>query len=223
MHGRLALQARLARGAPLLGLLQMYPSRLTIEAAAATGYDFVMLDGEYGLYDETALRDGLAALRPLDILAFVRVGRQDRGLMEQALRLGADIVVAPQVSTADEARALVGWMAPNPDAGLIAIIETAAGVANAAAILAVGGVEGVIIGPNDLSADMGHPGAFDRPEHVQALSQVEQAAASTDRFVGCIVHGGYSRAALIARGHRLCIVGADKAILRNALAAQLTA
>jgi 2-keto-3-deoxy-L-rhamnonate aldolase RhmA len=213
------LQERLATKQALLGLLQMYPNRALEELADGCGYDFLMVDGEHGVFGEEDIRETLKTLETTQILTLLRVPKLDPLLAERYLELGADVIVAPLVSTVEDARTMARATASHKGS-LIVILETKLGVENAEEILAVAGVDGAIIGPTDLSTDLGIKGQYAHPAYAEAFSRIERAAAMNNKPLGTIPHGDYSLEALGARGHRLFILTSDHSLLREALNAQ---
>jgi 4-hydroxy-2-oxoheptanedioate aldolase len=216
------LRERLGVGQPLLGLLQMYPNRSLEELAAASGYDFLMVDGEHGYFTDAELRATLGALANTDTLTLYRVPKLEPQLAERGLELGADMIVAPLVSTVEDAKAMAR-ATTSRKGGLIVLLETKGGVENAAAILAVDGVDGVIIGPGDLSNDLGIKGQYSHPTFTQAFSRIERAAAAARKPYGTIAHGNNTLEALSARGHTILLQTSDHALIGAALKSQAAA
>lgn len=250
MSSRRSLHERLSTRRALLGLLQTHANPTFSVMAGMCEYDFLLLDGEHGVFGESDYLLTLQAIAATDILAMVRVAGHDAHAVGRFLDIGADVIVVPNVSTAEQARASVRAMdyppigtrgfgasmhratrygmdvgahlkAPRDGAGLLVIIESALGAANAEEILAVEGVDGAIIGPSDLSADLGCLADFTSPSFADALAMIEQAAASQGKILGTVPHPGSPTEALIARGHRLLIVGSDMGLVRDAMLAQV--
>lgn len=251
MKTRRTLRERLDSEQILAGLLQTHPNVALTEMAGMCGFDFLLLDGEHGLFSEMDYVDTLQTLASTGTLAMVRVRNHDAQAVGRYLDFGADAIVVPNVTTVEQARSLVQamvyppagsrgfsapahrvtrygldlaahWQEPRGGASLLVIIESAQGVANAADILAVDGVDGVIIGPSDLSANLGRVGDFSG-EYGEAFATIERAAAARGKFLGTAPHPGYPLDALIARGHRIFIVGADMPLVREAMSAQVAA
>jgi 2-keto-3-deoxy-L-rhamnonate aldolase RhmA len=100
----------------------------------------------------------------------------------------------------------------------IAQIETATAVDNIDAIAAVPGIDVLLIGPNDLSVSLGHPGKIDTPEELAAIRKVADAAKRAGKIFG--MHA--SAAALapwVDQGMRFFMNDIDTAILQKALSA----
>lgn len=250
MKARRTLQERLATQRALIGLLQAHPNPALAEMAGMCGYDFLLLDGEHGVFSESDYLQTLQALAAADVLAMVRLGKHDTQALGRYLDMGADVTVVPNVSTAEQARTLARAMeyppagtrgfgaplhratrygmdlaahlkAPRQGVCLVVIIESASGVANVEDILAVEGIDGVIIGPSDLTADLGCAGDFSQAAYARAVARIEQAAAARGKLLGTAPHPGSPFEALVARGHRLLIIGDDVSLVREAMSAQV--
>lgn len=96
---------------------------------------------------------------------------------------------------------------------VIVQIETAAGVENAAAIAAVDGVDGVFVGPSDLSASMGLLGQQAHPEVVAAVESVIREVKAAGKIVGVNAFVKAQAEAYVAASADYVNVGADVAIL----------
>lgn len=250
MKPRHSIQGRLASQRSLFGLLQTHPNPALAEMAGMCGYDFLMLDGEHGVFSEQDYLQTLQALTATQVLALLRLPGHDIHAIGRYLDMGVDAIVVPNVSTAEEARALVRAMeyppagtrgfgapahratrygldlaehmkSPRQGASLIVLIESSLGVANVEAILAIEGVDGVFIGPSDLTAGLGAARNFSQPAYTQALTQIERAAAASGKLLGTAPHAGNPVEALLARGHQLLILDADMSLIREAMSAQI--
>lgn len=194
------LKQRLGEGAISFGPNLQIPSPFLVEIIAGAGFDYVLLDGEHGeafgdLPGLIIAADG-AGISPI-----VRVPSHERAQLIRPLELGAAGVQVPMVDTAAQARVLVnetkyaplgtrgfsgvarssrfGLTKPeeiaqvgNDRVLLIVQIESAEGIANAAAIAAVPGVDMIFIGPSDLAQSLGVPGRPEAEEVAKAMRQV---------------------------------------------------
>jgi 4-hydroxy-2-oxoheptanedioate aldolase len=250
MKPRCHLHERLSAHRALFGLLQTYPNMMLTEMAGMCGYDFLLLDGEHGLFSEHDYFQALQVLDSVDVISMVRLAGHDTQALGRYLDMGADVIIVPNVTTSEQAKALVRAMeyppsgtrgfgapghrvtrygldlaehlnAPREGASLIVMIESALGVSNVEAIVAVEGIDGVLIGPSDLVADLGCERDFNRSAYVEALARIEQAAAVSGKFVGTVPHASNPLEALLARGHRFFILGAEVSLIREAMRAQV--
>ncbi|GAA0349951.1 aldolase/citrate lyase family protein [Actinoallomurus spadix] len=176
------LRHRMRSGAPLLVSLQSIPDPAITTILGWSGFDAVILDGEHGPFTLESLRHCLDAVSTTPAEAVVRVRSAEAGLIKQVLELGAAGILAPSISTADEAAALVSACkypplgmrgtgtgraaryglasrsyraTANDEVVVLAMIETKAGVANAKEIATVEGLDGIFLGPHDLAAELG--------------------------------------------------------------------
>lgn len=238
-------KAALVRGDLLLGTWLNLASPNATEIAGAAGFDWCLIDGEHAPYDVSAIQAQLRALAPFDVEPVVRVPVGEDWVIKQVLDLGAGSLMVPMVDDADQARALVhavrfaprgvrgmgssvvrasgygrdsGYVhAANDAICLIVQAETRAALENLDEIAAVEGVDGVFIGPADLSADMGFPGRKDAPEVVRAIHDAARRIRAAGKGAG-IIHGeSADYPALAAAGFNFLGLGSDVAFLRTGL------
>jgi 2-keto-3-deoxy-L-rhamnonate aldolase RhmA len=247
MHGPAdsSLQ-RLRRREPVFGIMQTLPSPALTEIAVWSGFDFVILDCEHGIVDEPAHVACLQVLGNSGAFAAVRVRPKDFGSVGRYLDFGADAILMPDVESVADALALVSSATYGPHGTrsstrtvrgeryglssgiaaaplLFAMIEGRRALEDLAAIAATPGIGGLIIGPNDLSADLGCASEFSATAYAAAITQIEAAAAKAQLLLGTIAHRHYPTERLLAAGHRLIIVSSDVAIVRDGCKSQLAA
>lgn len=174
---------RMLAGDMLAGTFMKTPSHEVLELLAMSGLDFVCLDAEHAPYDRRSMDVCLAMARALDFPVLVRVGSGSAENILQALDSGAVGVVVPHVADAAKAQAVAkaarfghggrGFAASTRWAGfatrtmgdvldqsasetlVLAQIEEPEGVLAAADIAAVDGIDGLFLGPADLSVAYG--------------------------------------------------------------------
>mmetsp|Transcript_19567 Transcript_19567/g.65733 ORF Transcript_19567/g.65733 Transcript_19567/m.65733 type:complete len:268 (-) Transcript_19567:2053-2856(-) len=175
---------------------------------AGADYDVLVVDMQHGLIEPACAASVMASTR--GAAPFVRLKDCSPAHIHHCLDAGAMGIIAPLINTADDARAMVresrspplgtrsfgpvraGLLSPNyfeeADAAVMrwAMIETAPALANAAEIAAVEGVDGLFIGPNDLSLALGVPpsSAPTDPRVVEALAAIRKAAHSAGKYCG---------------------------------------
>jgi 4-hydroxy-2-oxoheptanedioate aldolase len=251
MNARRTLQERLSTQRVLIGFLQTRPNFTLAEIVGTCAYDFLLLDGEHGVFSETDCLHTMQVLAATDALAMVRLAKHDPQALGRYLDMGAEVIVVPNVSSAEQAKTLARAMeyppsgtrgfgaslhratrygmdlaahvrAPRQGVYLLVIIESALGVANAEDILSVDGVDGVIIGPADLTADLGFAGDFSQPAYAEAIAHIEQVAAARGKIIGTAPHPGYPIEVLVSRGHRLLVLDDDVSLIRESVSARVT-
>ena len=224
------VKARLAGGQRLLGVLLRMPAEELVEMAAVSGFDFVLIDCEHGPADVTALRHHIVLAETHGMAALVRVGSDEAALVLRALDQGAQGIVAPHIDTAEDAAALVasvhypplghrgfatysrvgrfGLVDPEQhrerylsDTLVIGMIESPLGVSNAAVIVAVPGLDGVMIG----TADLGASSTADDPAPADAVREVNRVLAEADSVRMDIVGDLQRASAAFADGAQLVV------------------
>ena len=155
------------------------------EILARTGFDWIGIDMEHTDIDIRSLAEVIRGMHGRAVVPIVRVAFNDTITIRRALDLGADGVLVPLVSSVSDAKAAVSaakfppqgvrgfsfcrannWgidfdpyvTRANEEISVIVMIETREGVENIDAIIAAEGVDGVFVGPYDLSGSYGIPG-----------------------------------------------------------------
>jgi 2-keto-3-deoxy-L-rhamnonate aldolase RhmA len=210
------------------------------------GFDWLFIDQEHGALSLDAAADISSAAQASGITPIVRVPGFEHYHAAKALDGGAQGIVVPHVDTPAVAaqmvrncrypplgkRSVVGALpqldfaslplaeateAVNASTLLILMIETGEAVANAKAIAATPGVDVLLVGANDLSMELGIPGALDHPEMVKALEAIVAACRENGVHPGL---GGVYQPALIERyvamGFRMILAGSDLSLMLNA-------
>lgn len=180
--------------------------------ALAPSLDFLWIDLEHAAMSPEAMRTHLLAARYKQTPVVVRVAEGSTPFVKNALDSGAPGIIAPQVKTATEVRAFVadcrypplgqrgfGPHVPsnygrdagneyieraNRDIFTAVMIETAEAVAAIDEIVAVPGLDSIVIGPWDLSGSLGHLGDVEHPRVVEAMETAINSARAAGLFVG---------------------------------------
>ncbi|WP_037357355.1 HpcH/HpaI aldolase family protein [Amycolatopsis orientalis] len=210
------LKQRLRSGERLLGGLLRLPAETLVEMAGVAGLDFVVLDCEHGPADLVPLQQHVVAAQAHGLGVLVRVGANEPALVLRVLDLGADGVIVPHVDTVEQARAAVE-AAHYPPLGkrgfatysragrfgarsgaehlekaaettvVVPMLETPEACAAAPEILALPGIDSVLVGPADLAVALGLPGGAAEPAVGQAIAAVSAAAESAGKPMTSIV------------------------------------
>ncbi len=242
----------LARAAPPLGTWSQIASEEVIDMLGSAGLDFTIVDCEHGAFGiETAGRL-IRACDAAGLVPLLRVPAADPVAIGQALDAGAAAVIVPGIGSAAEAARMVAasrfapegtrgacpcvragghyitdWPAyagrQRNEAGIIALVETAAGLAEIEAICAVDGLLALLIGPFDLSVSMGAAGDYNRPDVQAALDRMAAAArAARLPVIAPIFNPDAAEAARqrdiwLGRGASMFVVGTDKIVFTDAM------
>ncbi|MBR8167938.1 2,4-dihydroxyhept-2-ene-1,7-dioic acid aldolase [Burkholderia cenocepacia] len=226
-------------GAVINGWLAI-PSAFSAETMAHQGWDTLTVDLQHGVIDYPAAVNMFAAISTTDTVPMARVPWNDPGILMKVLDAGAYGVICPMVNRADEARRLVAAtrypplgqrsLGPiraqlyagadyaahaNDTVVVLAQIETTEALDNLDAILAVEGLDGVYIGPADLSLSLGCRPTFDEvdPPVADAIERIRTAAKAAGKVV-CIHNSGADVAMRrIRQGFDLVTVSSDARLI----------
>lgn len=185
--------------------------RTTLDAICASGLDWLMLDGEHqpvGLAEMAEMLHEIGGRLP----CYARVRSLDAELIRHALAHGAYGIIVPNVDTVADAKESVRLVrtSPWPHARVVVQAESADAVRNIAGIVAVPGIEWVLIGPYDLCKSLGIPEQFDDPAFHAAVQTIEAACGHAGVPVGIFGMTPERVAPYAARGHAWQVVGIDR-------------
>ena len=220
------------------------PSSLSAEYLAHAGLDWLCIDMQHGSIDYQVAVTMLQAISTTETVPIVRVPWNEPAAVMRALDTGASAVLVPMVNSgAEAARAAAAcrfpptgerswgpmWGDTRPDGALppaeqdaaaicLVMVETLAGVEALQEIVRTPGVDGVYIGPNDLTLGCGYGRATYRDSaEVDALIQRVVDACRTEGIVAGLHCSDPEMAVHWAgRGARLLTAGQDTSLLRAA-------
>ena len=233
-----ALKDRIAAGETLVGTGVFLTDPVISEQLGNLGFDFVWIDGEHTVFSNEQIRNHIMAAELAGMATFVRVPDHDPATVKPLLEVAPDAVIFPMVNTAEEARQVVAaclyppkgvrgygplrahrfGTVPNGEyvadvAGCfwrIMQIEHALAVENLEEILHVEGVDSIVVGPNDLSASIGHLGEYRHPDVMALMDRIGETCRRCGVPFG--VSLGYDEQNIrdwVRRGASWIEVGAD--------------
>ena len=221
------------------------------EQLAREAFDTVVLDMQHGAVDLVGAARAILSVALAGKPSVVRVPVGDFASASRAADAGAAAIIAPMINSVADARAFAdhvkfpplgarswGPRACGPLSGhvgptylhaanaitlTIAMIETREALAALPDILAVPGIDGVFVGPADLSIALSNGGLWDpRGEVVdKALDVVASAAKAAGKFAGLFCFDGAQAKAMRARGFKFTSISSDMLLLRAAAKAEL--
>lgn len=233
-----------ARDRALFGGWVCSGSPVMAEIMAGSGLDWLLIDMEHAPNGLESVLGQLYAASGYPVTPVVRVPTADPVLIKQVLDLGAQNILVPMVQTAAEAET-VARAAQYPPAGIRGVgsalarsarwnrvpeyvqhgadhvsvfvqIETPEGVENAEAMAAAPGIDGVFLGPSDLSASMGLIGQQTHPDVVAAVKRAFDGVRAAGKPVGVNAFDPVAAADYAASGASFVLVGADVALVARA-------
>lgn len=187
-------------------------SDIAVSEALGPSVDFLWIDLEHNPIGFQSLLGHLVAARATGTAALVRVPSSEKSIVKRTLDVGAPAVIAPQVRSAEEVRRFVqecryppeGLRGFGPRRGcdygrlrgseylkeanrgvfVVAQIERMAAVEELEAILAIEGLDSIVLGPNDLAHDMGYAGDEQHPQVMNVIEQIVTKARQAGLYVG---------------------------------------
>lgn len=242
------LKSRLKAGELIVGAQLSLEDSAVVEIFGAAGYDYVLIDAEHGSATAPIVKSMLQAGRHTDTVVLARVLRLDPELIRLYLDLGSPGVACPFIETAAQAQHLVDacrypplgirgygprragnygfdaddyFAQANDSMVCIAMIESELAIENASEITAVEGLDGVLIGPMDLSINLGVFEDFESDRYLEAVETVRAACRANGTAMGT---GCYSiEHAITCRdtGDSLLLALGDEVALRQGAIATL--
>jgi 4-hydroxy-2-oxoheptanedioate aldolase len=230
----------LKAGKAQIGLWSSLSSNYSVEVIAGAGFDWILLDCEHSPNDLESLLTQLQAAAPYPSHPVVRVPWNDMVTIKRVLDIGAQSLLIPYVSTAEEARAAVSHTRYPPSgvrgvAGttratrfgrvkdyakraheeicVLVQVETQGALDNIEAICAVDGVDGVFIGPADLHASLGHTGEIANPAVKPLIDEAIRRIRKQGKAPGILTPNEADAKHWLGCGALFVAVGADVGIL----------
>lgn len=239
------LRNRLKEGHTLSASWLFLGSPVTTEILSTAGFDLLLLDREHA---PGGLDTLYHQLRAASIPIVVRLDTPDPSQIKLALDAGAQGIAISNLSTGDQARALIAatryvpagtrgiqrlsraasygtdWETYRATTGAapltMAVIETVAGLDNLDDILSVDALDVIFIGAVDLAAGLGHLKDMTHPEVKDAVTRIETRTRAAGKILGGLANAPEDAAAKKALGYQLLSFGSDALFLRDgALAA----
>ncbi|GHE22906.1 4-hydroxy-2-oxoheptanedioate aldolase [Halomonas urumqiensis] len=240
-----AFKQRLLAGEPQTGIWLGLTSPYAAEIAATAGFDWLLLDVEHAPNDLTSLLAQLQAMEPYASHPVVRPPTGDAVLLKRYLDIGVQNLLIPMVETPEQAAELVAatrypprgkrgvghvlarasrwgqvedylWRADD-EICLLLQVESPEALDNLEAIAAVDGVDGVFVGPADLSAAMGQLGNPGHPEVVAVISDAIARIRATGKAAGIVTADEREARDYLEAGCTFVGVGIDTLMLASAL------
>lgn len=217
-------------------------SEVAVELAAAAGFDWVLLDMEHGLGDESKILSMIRCLDATGTAPIVRIPALREEYIKHVLDYGAAGIMCPMVRSVEDVHELLACMRYSPQGrrGLIAgsrasrygedfttyferansellcvvQIETEAALEKVDAIAAVDGVDVLFLGHSDMSLALGCHGDYGHDSMVTAEQNILRAALKHEKTAGMLLKHGMDEGSYVKRGFHFMAVGSDIRCLR---------
>jgi 4-hydroxy-2-oxoheptanedioate aldolase len=231
------LKELMKAGTPVVNGWLSSPSTVNAEIMAQQGFDSLTIDLQHGLTDYNTALPMLQTISSTEVTPLARVNWNEPGQIMKILDAGSYGIICPMVSNKQEAEKFVqacmyppnGYRSFGPIRGLIyggsdyvkhadseilkfAMIETREALEKLDEIMSVKGVDGIYIGPADLSLALNEEPGFDRPEDTKAYSEIIRIlehAKKNKIFAG--IHNGTPEYAqkMIEKGFNFVTISSD--------------
>jgi 2-dehydro-3-deoxyglucarate aldolase len=226
----------------LIGCWASLANNITTEILGYAGFDWLLIDGEHAPNDWGSFIAQLQALKDSPSAPVVRPQCAEPVIIKRLLDIGFFNFLMPYIESEDQASAVVAatryppqgmrgvgtvhrsikygyvpdyFTRVNEDISVTVQIESRKGVENVEAIASVDGVDGLFIGPSDLSADYGVLGQVSHPEVVGAIERVVATGKAAGKAVG-ILTGEKDARRYLDMGMTMVAVGGDVGIFKTA-------
>jgi len=236
-------------GSAINGWLQI-PNSFTAELMANQNWDSLTLDMQHGVIDYSHAISMLQAISTTEVVPMARVNWNEPGQIMKILDAGAYGIICPMVSNRKEAENFVqacmyppsGYRSYGPIRGLVyggpdyadeanneilkfAMIETKESLANLDEIMQTPGLDGIYIGPADLSLAIGEKPSFDKPEGDPVYEVIMKILehAKKNKIVAGIQNAQPEYAdKMIKKGFQLVTIGTDQRFMTAAAKSALS-
>lgn len=236
---------KLKSGLPSIGTWITIPSQTIAEVLCQVGFEWIVIDLEHSAISLETAADLVRLVDLSDKGVLVRVPSRAAHLVPRLLDAGAHGIITPNVTTADEALGAVRatrympwgdrgvglgraqgygatfseyleWQANGPV--VIVMIESDEATNNIVEITRTPGLDGILIGPYDLSASLGRPGDFESFDFRNRIHKIREAASKAGVFAGIHVVEPSPRSlgSAIDQGYTFLPYGVDFNFLRQA-------
>ncbi len=240
------LKRKLTQGQPAFGVISTSADPQLAELFGLAGFDYYMLDAEHGLLPPEQVTSVIRACELTGLTPLIRIGSKDPKLILQYLDSGMMGVMMPDLQNAAEARWLIdavkyppsgrrgvgvsrasAYMAysseaprylefANAETMVIPQFEHPALLPELEAMLALPGVDALVIGPRDLSLNMGFPDGPNHPEVQAVIDQVFALCKKTGVPAGITAADFPAAQSMLARGAQMILGIAQMLILNGA-------
>jgi 2-dehydro-3-deoxyglucarate aldolase len=210
-HNKSPLKEKLAGNQLTIGTWLTIPHQSVVEILSSADFEWIVIDREHAAIDYMEMQNLIGHIQGNGMEALVRVAKNEEVEIKHALDAGANGVIIPMINTKKEAETAISYV-KYPTSGrrgvglsraqhygtgfdsykkwldnevvIIFQIEHIEAVNNLDEILATNQLDGIIVGPYDLSASMNKPGKFDDADVLTALEIVRKKTISSNKSLG---------------------------------------
>ena len=253
MTSNKSLAAKIRGGETVVTAWATLAVPILAELLGRAGYPAVTIDMQHGQHDFGAVRDSLSLLALAGADKIVRVPVGDMATVSRVLDMGADCVIAPMINSADDARAfaeaakyppvgkrswgphraamLNGLELPdylakaNDDTLALVMIETPEAIAALDDILAVPGIDGIFVGPSDMSLTLSNGAKLDPngANTIKVCAELAERTRAAGKIAGIFCTSPERVHESRAQGYQLMAYGFDATLFTKAASEAIAA
>ena len=210
-HSKSTLKNKLKKNDLSLGSWLTIPHQSVVEILSTAGFEWIAIDMEHSAIGIETTMNLIGHIQGNGMQALVRVSKNEEVAIKRVLDAGADGVIVPMIINKEQAEKAVDYVKYPPigkrgvglnraqkygtsfssynewvnnEVVIIAQIEHIDSIKNLEDIFSITEIDGIIVGPYDLSASMGYPGEYARDEVKKALSKITEIAIKFDKPLG---------------------------------------
>jgi 2-keto-3-deoxy-L-rhamnonate aldolase RhmA len=215
-----------------------------VRVMANAGYDFLFIDTEHSMIAPDMLLQVVQMARSCGISPIVRPGDNEYHLVANALDTGADGLIVPRIESVEQAQRLVSYakypplgvrgcggsaffdfQSPSWTEGLPWLneqtliapqVESVTAIECLDKVLQIPGIDAIIVGPQDLSVNLGIPGQLSHPREVEAIERVIAICKAHKTPCGIVMGTGEAIKPWVEKGMQFVVAGGDVANLMQA-------
>ena len=242
------VKQKMKAGEVVIRAFLRFPNPGAAEIMVLSGVDLVVMDQEHYPFNAQEIETVVRAVQAAGGECMVRVPNTEPAHIAQVMESGVCGVVVPHIETYEEAMEVVNavkyapigkrgfcpitraaaygmQMGPkeyvafaNEQTSIILMTETKRGLENLDQILTIPEVDGISIGPSDVSASFGLPGQVDHPLVQEAIKEGEKKILAAGKVLAAQAYGGAAAKQAYDRGARILTVGSDVQVLTKSFA-----
>lgn len=195
----MSLKDKLKKNQLTIGSWIMMQDSVAIDVMSLAGFEWLVVDMEHTSIDLNQVENLIRTIQANNIKALVRVNKNEEVIIKRVLDIGADGIIVPMVCSKNDALQALSYAKYPPEGKrgvglyraseygtkfkdykkwvndelvIIVQIEHINAVNNIDEILSVNGIDGILIGPYDLSGSLGFPGDYNRLNVKEAIKKI---------------------------------------------------
>jgi len=207
----LTLKQKLVNKETSIGSWVTISNHNIVHLLSEANFEFLVIDMEHTSIDFEELSILITVIKSYNISPIVRVSKCEESVIKRALDLGAEGIISPMINSLKEALDLVSYVKYPPygkrgvglnkaqnfgfgfekylewlknEVIIIAQIENITGVDNIEEIVSISDIDGVLIGPYDLTSSLNIPGEFNHPLYQDSINRIKKSCNRNHKSLG---------------------------------------